>query len=683
MKKSLFLFHLIALLSYSAYAQQEQVAADSLYDLSLEQLMNLDITVASKKAEKISDAPGVISVLTREDIERFGGISLKDLLDRVPSLNAVAGSWTDRNAVASRGDMVKSTSSHVLILINGRPTREIVEGGIISDMMGAFPVNIIERIEVIRGPGSVLYGSNAMSAVINIVTMDVETNNVSYTEIFGKGGANGRTIQGQFSVKDLKVTMAGRMLEKETHDYSFTYPVADFFGNVTDTTTITGSIPDKSAGAFIDVKFKGLRLSTSLTDYRTGYLEQNAFGSNKWTKNFYNAGYDFKITNHWNSSVNLTMNRTTMETGLPVSIKRKGTDQVAEWTNYFTLGEKVNLVAGVLYNHMKGQESSTNPESGIDTISYNSRGAYALYAQMDYWAMKNKLKLIGGFQANKMDKLDLDVVPRFGAIFYPTERINIKAMYGKAFRAGTVNETGIDYLGFFVGNPDLKPEHVENYDFGVNYQGKKTQLGINYFYSTQKNSIVQGQKFDSEGNPEATYFGPFAFPIRSYNNVQDFHIQGLELEGKYYISKALYFTGSMLYQELSAEPILNKNVYGGTDTTLVKTQIPTFGFKAGLSYASERGVTLSLFNIYQGQLKDNLYVDNGLNPNPSKSHNTLNLYINLDMIKLMNLDYSKKFSFFIQHENILDKEIWSWEDGGSPSPYNPGRSLYFGLTLGL
>src|SRR5688572_16174033 len=117
MKKSALVLYLFMQVCYSGYAQEGQISMDSLYSLSLEELMNIDITVASKKAEKISDAPGVISVLTREDIDRFGGISLKDLLERVPSLTTLSGSFTDRNAVASRGDMVKSTSSHVLILI--------------------------------------------------------------------------------------------------------------------------------------------------------------------------------------------------------------------------------------------------------------------------------------------------------------------------------------------------------------------------------------------------------------------------------------------------------------------------------------------------------------------------------------------------------------------------------------
>jgi outer membrane receptor for ferrienterochelin and colicins len=679
-KRIVILLYLVIQVCYSGYAQSD---VDSLYNLSLEQLMNMDITVASKKAEKVSDAPGVISVLTREDIERFGGISLKDLLERVPSLSTLSASFTDRNAVASRGDMVKSTSSHVLILINGRPTREVQEGGIVTEMLAAFPVNIIERIEVIRGPGSVLYGSNAMSAVINIVTREVETNNVAYSEIVGKGGASGRTLQGQFAIKDLKVTLAGRMLNKQDQTYQYTYPVADFFGNVSDTATVTATSPDKSLGAFMNLQYKGLRLTSSLQDYRGLYLSQSAFGTNHWKKNFYNAGYDFTVTSKWNSSVNVTLNRSSLVTGNTPFIDRKSTDLVTEWTNYFSLSDRINLVTGFLYNRMEGRELSTDPKSMIDTISYNYRNAFAVYAQMDYWAMEKKLKLIGGFQANKMEKLDLDVVPRLGLIYYPTERINIKALYGKAFRAGTVNETGINYLGLFVGNPNLKPEHVENFDLGVNYQAKKVQMGVNFFHSTQKNSIVQGPKMNAEGNPDAISLGGgFMFPISTYNNIQQFSISGLELEGKYFVTKQFYFTGSLLYQKLDSDPIVTKNFFGGSDTTNIKSPVPNFGFKAGLSYASDRGVTISAFNIYQGNVKKGLYVDNGLNPSASKSHNVLNLYVNIDMIKLLNIGSNRKFSLFVQQENILDKPIWSNEAGGA-TPYAMGRSIYAGLTLGL
>ena len=163
------------LLSGGVYAQeqpgQENIAVDE-SQLSLRDLLNVKVVTASKSAEKLSDAPGVISVVTKDEIKRFGGNTLKDILERVPSLSAQTAFFQDRSLIAVRGDQLKVTSGHVLVLINGRPDRESQEGGLMSETFQSFPIDIIERIEVIRGPGSVLYGSDAFSGVINILTED-------------------------------------------------------------------------------------------------------------------------------------------------------------------------------------------------------------------------------------------------------------------------------------------------------------------------------------------------------------------------------------------------------------------------------------------------------------------------------------------------------------------------------
>jgi outer membrane receptor for ferrienterochelin and colicin len=145
---------LVAIPSVNA---QDEMSVDGT-DMSLEDLVNVKITVASKTEENISDAPGVISVITQDQLKRFGASTLGDILKRVPSFLGTTVYMTDRSVIASRGDQVMPSSSHILLLINGRPIREILEGGIKSEVYESFPVTVIERIEVIRGPGSVLYG---------------------------------------------------------------------------------------------------------------------------------------------------------------------------------------------------------------------------------------------------------------------------------------------------------------------------------------------------------------------------------------------------------------------------------------------------------------------------------------------------------------------------------------------
>src|SRR6185503_8562129 len=94
-----------------------------------------------------------------------------------------------RSMIAARGDQTKINGGHVLFLINGRPTREVLEGGLVSDLLESFPIDVLERIEVIKGPGSVLYGSNAFSAVVNLIVAKADSSGAVFTGSAGRAGA--------------------------------------------------------------------------------------------------------------------------------------------------------------------------------------------------------------------------------------------------------------------------------------------------------------------------------------------------------------------------------------------------------------------------------------------------------------------------------------------------------------
>src|SRR5262245_53576408 len=97
-----------------------------LFNVDLEALLNTPIVTASRFSEPESDAPGAISVVSRDEIGRFGGTTLHDVLERVPGLSGTTAYFTDRSMVAARGDQTKIDGGHILLLINGRPTREIL-----------------------------------------------------------------------------------------------------------------------------------------------------------------------------------------------------------------------------------------------------------------------------------------------------------------------------------------------------------------------------------------------------------------------------------------------------------------------------------------------------------------------------------------------------------------------------
>jgi outer membrane cobalamin receptor len=93
-----------------------------------------------------------------------------------------------RNVASIRGDLIKQEDNHVLVLINGRPFRDTTFGGINFSICTAFPIQTIERVEVIRGPGSVLYGTNALSGVINIVTKNPDQSTMVASVLSGSHG---------------------------------------------------------------------------------------------------------------------------------------------------------------------------------------------------------------------------------------------------------------------------------------------------------------------------------------------------------------------------------------------------------------------------------------------------------------------------------------------------------------
>lgn len=142
--------------------------ADDLTSLRLEDLMEIEVTSVSRQAEQVGAAPAAIFVLTREDIRRSGGRSIAELLRQVPGLHVARIGDINTHAVSSRG-FADRLSDKLEVLIDGRTVYTPLFGGVFWDTVDAFLPDI-ERIEVIRGPGAALWGTNAITGVINIIT---------------------------------------------------------------------------------------------------------------------------------------------------------------------------------------------------------------------------------------------------------------------------------------------------------------------------------------------------------------------------------------------------------------------------------------------------------------------------------------------------------------------------------
>lgn len=626
----------------------EPEQSTDLTGLDLKQLADVKVTTASKFSETVSEAPGMISVVSRDEIRRFGAMTVREVLERVPGLTGTTAYFTDRSLIAARGDQTKIDGGHLLILINGRPTREILEGGIVSDLLESFPVSALERIEVIKGPGSVLYGSNAYSAVVNLITIKADSTGMAVSGLAGDGSWGG-SAAGTLQSGNLGIVTAAQFHRRPTWttSYGFLDPLS---GAVS---LQEAMMRDRGPGAYLGVQYKGLSLMSAYTQWDSTSFVRGVVGQPRWRRGFADLGYQFKASDYWDMSVNLTYTRTTFGLSEYPWIRRDANEAVVEWTNILRIGDRDQLTFGTLYNHVQGTERFFGISPAI-TISDGARSGGAAYAQLDH-RLLDSLKLIGGLQVNKIENIAVDAVPRVGVIWNPTARVNVKALYSQAFRAPSINETSLDHPGL-QGNPDLRPEKVATFDLGLTYQRKRISTGVSYFHSRQTDRIIEDTstarwKYMNQGN--ATF-------------------QGIEWESKYYGSTSWLLLGSLLYQANHDGSGL-KNV----------TPIPNFGTKAGISYRVERGWTASLFDIYERPI-DPRY-DGPMNPKPAAYH-LVNAHLRYDLSQRLGLDARKTVALFAHVENLADQRVWmpGWGDNSADSiPVYRGRTIYFGMEIAL
>lgn len=627
---------------------------DALFDMDLDDLLDITVTTASKSKEKLSDAPGVLSVLTRDDLERFGGATLKDALLRVPSLLIGANYMTDRSMISSRGDHVLAKSSHILFLLNGRPNREVLEGGLISDFLESFPLNAVDHIEVIRGPGSVLYGSNAFSAVVNIITIENSDDVGSGVNV--SGGEDAFSVTGHVGAKDEDFSFFASMRYAEKKPWHSDWDAAALDGN-----TYSGDlvIPDKGPGAYVGINYKNLKLMYSYTNWETIYGIGDymflfpAVGVVDWSRHFANSGWTQPFGEKWILDFNFTYTGTDMHTSSWPGPTRKSDELVWELSNSLTPMDNLNIVFGATVSYaMASEYTDMPPPIGKSYAVDEKRNSIGVYAQAD-WRFIKQVKAIAGIQANKIQDVDLDVVPRIGIIVDPIDILNFKLLYSQAFRAPFIHELYMDF-DQLQGNKNLIPEKVHTVDLGANMKLKKLQAGINGFYSKQMNIIIQ----------DRTEEIPF------YNNFGEISFMGVELEGRYYIIPEVYLTASMLYQS-NKDQDDNENV----------VPTPNFSAKGGLSYKADNGISASLFNVYQGDVDEQYHSDLNISPG---SFSLLNILLAYDINKLLKSDVVKKFDLYLNIQNALDEEIWltDWNLApGKSLPAKRGRIISGGVDI--
>ncbi len=172
-----------AVFSENAVAQGG-LSDDELFDMEFEDLLKVKIRVSTKSEVEQSRAPSIISTFTRQQIDAFNAVSLIDIIKHAPSIETsmgANGNWR----VSIRGER---KPGNILMLLNGQPINNLYDGHALFDL----PASIIEQVEIIRGPGSALYGTNAVAGVINVVTQSDAKRATAHLANYGGYGVSGQ-----------------------------------------------------------------------------------------------------------------------------------------------------------------------------------------------------------------------------------------------------------------------------------------------------------------------------------------------------------------------------------------------------------------------------------------------------------------------------------------------------------
>jgi outer membrane receptor for ferrienterochelin and colicins len=651
--------------------------------LTLDELLNIKVITASKSEEKLSDAAAVISIVTAEDIKMYASRDLTDILDRVTGTFIYGSYYLPNNMISIRGEVTSHYCTHILLLLNGRPLRSSKEGYFLP-IIRAFPIETIERIEILRGPGSALYGSGAYAGIVNIITKQGKSPTTTSSMQVGSFGTGSAQIATAISKKYLNITAAGYYLHSNGWDYKVRGALSDSLYPETNTPAV-----ETSKGLYVFAGYKGLTLNSYLGEnyQMIGQPSQLWWYANEWYLNtrkiFTDLGYTHEFGKKLTTTFNFTYNY--LKYWQPYDVHANDfrewgifNDFVCEISNIYKASEKITVTLGGLTNNQTGYILNTetlsdgtpynvwtnpkNPDPFYVVPKYNETW-WCAYGNINYKPFPF-ISFIVGAHANKVTHLDLDVVPRLGTVINFGIPLTLKCLYGQAFRSPDFFELYSKVNGIY-GNKYLKPEKITTLEFQMAYVHEKINIAIDCFDNSQKNLIGRSLASDSllivDGIPQPIFI-----------NNSELKSHGLELEGELRAtSKTRLFFSAMYHINENSKG--DKNIYG----------LPNVFLKVGIQHSFGNKINIGVFNMWVSKGNEfNVPFPKANHPANAFNYATLKLSFNIS--KLLNLKTEPDILFDFTGYNLLNAKIYYPEYGDktiNTIPARPGIGLYGGLKI--
>ncbi|SKC81575.1 TonB-dependent receptor plug domain-containing protein [Ohtaekwangia koreensis] len=538
MKKVSSVFFLL-FIYLTLHAQQDslKIKIDSLYqyyDMSLEELshvkasgvsseletfINSLITVASQKAISTRESPSAISLISEEDIKKSGARDLIDVLRLVPGFDfAYDGSNTI--GIGIRGNW--ANEGKVLLQVDGVQMNEIFSGA--TQFGNNFPIASISRIEIIRGPGSAIYGGFAELGVINIITKNPDELNGGYiTGTFGQmqHGSARRTLNLGIGkkVKAFEFSLTGVMGEGNRSDRTA------FVRGVSTTISSRETMANNSAtNPFFwngKIGYKGFSLRLIYDNYKTDVLTLTDESGKRFLSRYTNAlSAEAKYT--WKASDKLSLTPSLFLTWQSPGVSNlsdslnliqdRGHRFQSSVTAAYDFSRKINMVTGATYF----TDIGTNDADSITTISnYVSSIQYHTYALFSQLTIKHRIaNIVLGARYENNSEFGDAFVPRI-AFTKRVDRFHLKLLYSNSFRSPSIQNIarGVANTSGAIGS--IGPEHTRVAEIELGYQLTRDILTTaNFFNTSIKDPIV------------------YISDLNLYTNFDKSGSQGVELEAR-------------------------------------------------------------------------------------------------------------------------------------------------------
>lgn len=474
--------------------------------------MVVTATMTEKELEK---APGSIEVIDEREIIEMNAGTLAEALENAADIMVVTAEGKQK-APRIRG----MESIHSLVLIDGRRLPSGFKG--IVDLEH-IPVETIERIEIVRGPASALYGTDALGGVVNIITKKpAEQLNMGVTGQYGL-----RTYSDQHDEK------ISAFIENSWNRFGF-FLAGGLQGK--DYYDLDGTAPND--GDDITLKTVSGRFSFDISDDHgllAGFehIDKNDIGlrymqrqDREWDhfdkRSNYFARYNgsisplFKLMLRANHSDQKNRTDIYPPTGTVEGYEKTDLDQL-EGRITGALGKHL-LTVGTEYRD-KDMEEDEGGEYGVENVSF--------YTQDEY-QVSNSLYLVFGVRFDSHSEFGSEWTPRTSLVYSMSDNLRIKASYGTGFRAPSITElflTSFRSQGktIYEPNPDLNPETSESYEVGIEGDYKWLTGRITAFRNNVED-LIDAEYFATEGS------GKKAISYYRYQNIARARISGLELE---------------------------------------------------------------------------------------------------------------------------------------------------------